>query len=120
LIRRGKGVFPRGKIPAAGIKMFDQRKQERFDISCPIEYVVDSFQSDMFCEGIAVNISNSGLCLLTSHSLTEGQEIAIKNIFPVPLPSETASVVWVEKADDHTVKTGLSFSSVNMLTNTFC
>jgi hypothetical protein len=69
--------------------MFDQRRQERFDISCPIEYVVGSFQSAMFCEGIAVNISNSGLCLLTPYSLAEGQEIAIKSIFPVPLPSET-------------------------------
>jgi hypothetical protein len=100
--------------------MFDQRRQERFDISCPIEYVVDSFQSAMFCEGVAVNISNSGLCLLTSHPLAEGQEIAIKNIFPIPLPSETASVVWVEKSDDLAVRTGLSFSQANVLTNTFC
>ncbi|MDQ7786370.1 MAG: PilZ domain-containing protein [Thermodesulfovibrionales bacterium] len=100
--------------------MFDQRKQERFDISCPIEYVVDSFQSDVLCEGIAVNISNSGLCLLTSHSFTEGQEIAIKSIFPIPLPSEAASVVWVEKSADFSVKTGLSFSRANRLANPFC
>lgn len=100
--------------------MFDQRKQERFDISCPIEYVADSFQSDMFCEGTAINISNSGLCLLTSHSLTEGQEIAIKSIFPIPLPSETASVVWVEKSEDFTVKTGLSFARANRLAHAFC
>lgn len=90
--------------------MFDQRKQERFDISCTIEYIVDPFKTDAFFEGIAVNISNYGLCLLTSQPINEGQNITIKSIFPIPLPSETASVVWVEKYDDLYNKIGLEFS----------
>jgi hypothetical protein len=90
--------------------MFDQRRQERFDMSCRIEYVADSIKSDTFCEGIAINVSNYGLCLLTSHSIQEGQEIIIKDIFTIPLPAESASVVWVEKYDDLYNKIGLAFS----------
>lgn len=90
--------------------MFDQRRQERFDISCRIEYLADSIASDTTSDGIAINVSNYGLCLLTSHPLQEGQTITIKNIFTIPLPAESATVVWVEKYDALYYKIGLAFS----------
>jgi hypothetical protein len=89
--------------------MFDQRRQERFDISCRIEYVADSIASGTSCEGIAMNVSNYGFRLLTAHPFQEGETITIRNIFAIPLPAESATVVWVKKYDDLYYEIGFAF-----------
>jgi hypothetical protein len=71
-----------------------------------VEYVLDPFNADEVFEGTIDNISESGMCLLTSQSLTEGQEITIKSL--LFLPSQTAVVCWVEPGDNE-YKIGLKF-----------
>jgi len=61
---------------------------------------------DAVFEGTIDNISESGMCLLTPHSLTEGQEITVKSL--LFLPSQTAVVCWVEPQDNG-YRVGLRF-----------
>jgi hypothetical protein len=83
---------------------FDRRTHERYDFSSQIEYVVDT--NEVF-EGSVTDLNNSGLCIFTANPLKEGQEISIKSVLPIP--SQTAKVIWVSKHDDF-YKIGLIFT----------
>lgn len=86
---------------------FDHRRHERYDFPDTIEYVLDPYTTDEIFNGIAVDISNYGMCLLTSTPPTKGQEITIKTI--IPASSQKAVVLWIEKYDDVFYKVGLVF-----------
>ena len=86
---------------------FEPRKEERQDYPYEIEYVTDPLTTYEIFKAVAVNISNSGLCLYTSTPLSEGQEITIKST--IPAPSQTAVVRWIEKLNDFYYKVGLQF-----------
>ncbi len=68
--------------------------------------MLDPFKADEIFEGTIDNISESGMCIVTSEALTEGQEITIKSL--LFLPSQTAVVCWVEPRDN-SYKVGLKF-----------
>ena len=85
----------------------DQRKEERFEYPHEIEYVVDPLTTYEVFKAVAINISNSGLCLYTSTPLNEGQQITIKSTLPVH--SQTAIVRWIQKLNDFYYKVGLTF-----------
>lgn len=75
-------------------------------LNCTIEYGLD-ISSDQSYEGTIDNISESGFCLFTDRLLSEGQEITIRSL--IYLPSQTATVCWVEPVDNW-YKVGLRFN----------
>jgi hypothetical protein len=85
----------------------DRREEERYEYPHEIEYVTDPLTTYEVYKAVAVNISKSGLCMLTSNTLIEGQEITIKSV--VPAPSQTAIVIWIERLNDFYYKVGLKF-----------
>ncbi|HYA12690.1 MAG TPA: PilZ domain-containing protein [Thermodesulfovibrionales bacterium] len=91
-----------------GSKIKDKRKHRRQDFSyAVVEYVLNSDNIHETFIGFTLNVSNSGLCLYTPKSLSEGQKIIIKS--NLPTTSKTALVRWIEKYDDVFYKVGLVF-----------
>ncbi len=81
----------------------DQREHERFNFPYTIEYL-DPCTANNVIRGIAINISESGICLYIPQSLNNGQEITIKSvIYSFP---KKATVCWSEKYDDVFYKVG--------------
>ena len=75
----------------------DQRKHERFNFPYTIEYL-DPYAPDKIIRGIAMNISESGVCLYIPQSLNKGQEITIRSI--IYSSPQKATVCWSEEYDD--------------------
>ena len=90
---------------------FERRVEERHSFSdmVEIEYVLDPFTDSETFKGSLVNISETGLCLLTTHLLKVGEEITINSM--INTPSQIAVVQWIEKYDDDYYKVGLIFES---------
>jgi hypothetical protein len=85
---------------------FYSSKHDRCPIDCGVEFFLDLSSKETF-EGFIENISESGMCLITTKLIDIGQELTINtNIF---LPSHTASVCWIEQNDDGSYKYGLKF-----------
>ena len=82
---------------------FDHRKQKRFNSPYTVEYS-DPYSSDRIIRGVAVNISESGVCLYVPQSLSKGQEITLQSItYSFPLK---ATVCWSERYDEVFFKVG--------------
>jgi len=86
----------------------ERRKDIRYDLPKKIEYVLNPETSGKIYSGVTVNISNSGLCLYIFHPLTKGQKIIIQSTLPVPY--QTAMVLWIKKVDDDLYKAGVMFT----------
>jgi hypothetical protein len=85
----------------------EKRRHERRNTVIPIEYLVDRLNTDDAFEGVVADVSESGLCLLTSCPLREGQKIEIKNN---ELPAlRSASVRWIRNDSELYNKVGLEF-----------
>ena len=62
---------------------------------------------------VAINISQSGLCMHTSNrALCEGQEIIIKSTIPHISPSKKATIRWVTPIHNNIMLAGVSFNSL--------
>ncbi len=57
--------------------------------------------------GATVNVSDSGMCVVTSNHLTEGECVIIKN--DLSLLSRKAAVRWVRSYQQNFCKAGLQF-----------
>jgi hypothetical protein len=57
--------------------------------------------------GATVNVSDSGMCLITSSQLREGECIIIKN--ELSLLSQKATIRWVRNYQQNFCKAGLMF-----------
>jgi len=88
------------------MSLFYSAKHDRCYVNSPVEYVLAPFNVDEIFEGTIDNISESGMCLVISQPLSEGQEITIKSL--LFLPSQTAVVCWIEPQDD-SYRVGLKF-----------
>jgi c-di-GMP-binding flagellar brake protein YcgR len=88
---------------------FERREYFRPEIfeTRKIEYALGAFDTETF-EGLVLNISDSGICLLVSNRFSIGQEITLKD-FDIYGSSKTATVQWIEKADKRHYKIGLIF-----------
>jgi c-di-GMP-binding flagellar brake protein YcgR len=88
---------------------FERRKYFRHKIfeTKKIEYALRAFDTETF-EGLVLNISDTGICLLISNHFNIGQEITLKD-FDIYGSSKTATVQWIEKADKRHYKVGLIF-----------
>lgn len=85
---------------------FYSSKHDRCPIDCSVEFCLDLSSQETF-DGFIENISESGMCLITTKHLDIGQVLTINtNIF---LPSHTASVCWIEQNNDGSYKFGLKF-----------
>jgi len=86
----------------------DRRKSYRKFVVKAIEYsLVPSKREETF-DGVIATMNESGICLLTSRNLTNGQKIAIKdNDY---LSEKTATVRWSEQYNKYFYKVGLRFS----------
>ena len=85
----------------------ERRRDRRTIFPSTIEYGMKAAATGETFKGVAVNISESGLCLYTSSFLKEGQEIAIMSALPVS--SRVASVRWTRSVNDDVCKVGLMF-----------
>jgi hypothetical protein len=86
---------------------FDKRRHRRSNIATAVEYAFDPLHTDETFDGVIADISESGLCLLTTTPLNKGQEIVIK-INPSAF-SQTATVRWSRQYEDLYCKAGLEF-----------
>ena len=82
-----------------------KRKYSRCDFSQIITYSILPQIDDKVTTGLLHNFSYSGLCIITQHSLQEGQEILVKN--GLMSNSVTAVVLWCSKMGNSTYKVGL-------------
>jgi PilZ domain len=97
--------------------VFDLRGNERFEYSDhKVEYSFDPFSNEIF-EADLINVSEAGLCILSQHRLSVGQEITLRN-FMSP-SSRSATVIWVaeheekigfDKSDQISLRVGLQFT----------
>jgi c-di-GMP-binding flagellar brake protein YcgR len=88
---------------------FERRKYFRHEIfeTKLIEYALGAFDSETF-EGLVLNISETGICLLISDHFNIWQEVTLKD-FGIYGSYKTATVQWIEKADKRLYKAGLIF-----------
>jgi hypothetical protein len=78
---------------------FDQRRNERCELRCSFEYVLDPFKKEEIYEGAVTNISKTGMCFSTSYPLKIGQEIFILTEVSI-LPTQDAVVTRSEEDGD--------------------
>ncbi len=79
--------------------LFDSRRNERYELlDQKVDYTFGSFRCDEIFEGHLINGNEVGLCILSRHRLTVGQEITMKNY--MGFSSRTAVVIWIAEDDD--------------------
>jgi hypothetical protein len=88
--------------------MFENRKNDRYEYTGDkLEYTLTPFSENEIFEADVINYNQTGLCLLSTNCISEGEEITIRNF--MNFTSQDAKVIWVEKADEGLYKIGLSF-----------
>lgn len=87
----------------------EKRAQPRCPFMTAVGYVCDGDGSRNVFNGMAVNISNSGICLYLFESpcLREGQSISFAGNMLVQ--SRRGTIRWLNKVDDGFYKAGLMF-----------
>jgi hypothetical protein len=61
-------------------------------------------------DGVIVNASESGLCILTAHLLNKGQIIEIKSNGDIISQTATVTVRWTRQYNNLYYKVGLEFT----------
>ncbi|OGW37682.1 MAG: hypothetical protein A2010_03535 [Nitrospirae bacterium GWD2_57_9] len=85
----------------------EKRVAERYAYPARIEYLLEAGPSGELQNGVAINISQSGLALYAFSPLAEGQEIVITSALPVD--HRRAKIRWVRHEHDCMYKTGVKF-----------
>ena len=86
----------------------DRRRSYRKLVVKAIEYSILPSKTQETFDGVIATINESGICLLTTKHLTNGQKIAIKdNDY---LSEKTATVRWSHQYDKYFYKVCLRFS----------
>ena len=83
----------------------DRRRHKRKQTINRIEYAIEPVTTDETFYGVVVNMSETGLCILTSDPLSEGQHIRITDNGKAI--NQAAVVRWTEKYSDLYYKIGL-------------
>jgi hypothetical protein len=84
-----------------------KRKYSRSEFPQIITYSLLPCIDDKFTSALLHDFSNAGLCIITNHSLQEGQEILVKSC--IISNSLTAVVRWCSDIGNSTYKVGLEF-----------
>ena len=74
-----------------------------------VQYAASPDTCDTVLKGVIKNYSCSGICLIASQPLAQGQEIIVNSII-VP-SSKRTTVRWQQNIGDNTYKYGLEFVS---------
>jgi hypothetical protein len=85
----------------------DKRRHRRSDTIRAVQYVTTHVRKDEIFDGVVSNLSESGLCLLTTNPLSEGQNITIRN--RIQANFQTATVRWITKYRGLYYMAGLEF-----------
>jgi c-di-GMP-binding flagellar brake protein YcgR len=87
--------------------MLERRKYQRNDLTAFVQYTCSSDTSDTALRGIIKNYSYSGICLIVSQPLAEGQELIVNNI---RAPSSKKAIVrWQQKVGKDSYNVGLEY-----------
>lgn len=86
----------------------ETREELRAGFHQTIQYVPRQYAADRVFKGVTINLSKSGMCLLTFHQLRKGQQIKIESGLKV---SEPATVCWVKRLDKDIFKVGVLLAS---------
>jgi len=86
---------------------YDKRRHRRSSIVTAVEYALNPRHTDETLDGVLADISESGLCLLTSTPLNKGEEILVK-INPAAF-AQAAVVRWSKQYDALYCRAGLEF-----------
>ena len=97
---------------------FDLRNNERYEFpDYKVEYSFGHFYNDEIFEADLINVNETGLCMVSRHRLSVGQEIILRNF--MSFSSRMAVVIWIaqdeeavgfDKSDQLLFKVGLQFS----------
>jgi PilZ domain len=88
--------------------MIEKRRQQRYDLTAIVRYARSSDTSDNVSRrGVIKNYSQSGICLITTQPLAEGQEIVVINL--AVASSKKAIVRWQQKISDDSYNIGLEY-----------
>ena len=90
-----------------GWTMIERRKYQRNELKEFVDYTCASDTSDTGLRGTIKNYSYSGICLIVSQPLAEGQEIIVKSL-GVP-SSKRAIVRWQENIGKDAYEVGLEY-----------
>jgi hypothetical protein len=85
----------------------ERRRHLRKLYSNVIKFCVNSPSRNSSFAGVMIDISDSGMCLYTSHELHKGEEILIQEKLPVKY--RKATVVWVKNYYREFYRVGLTF-----------
>lgn len=85
----------------------ERREYRRCVFPSTLEYVMKPEAGGRTFKGVALNISESGICIYTSNELEEGQVVSIISVLPVP--SRKAVVRWTRSLNEDVCKAGLMF-----------
>ena len=83
----------------------NRRRQKRKVKMDTIEYVIEPSTTNETFDGVLVNFSETGLCILTNDPLNKGQQIRITDNGHAI--NQAAVVRWTEKYNDLYYKVGL-------------
>jgi len=95
----------------SNVSHLETRDELRTEYQQAIKYVTSQFAGDTVCKGVTINLSRSGMCLITFHQLEEGQQIRIEKGLKV---SNSSTVRWVKKLDKDIYKVGLQIASARV------
>jgi hypothetical protein len=90
--------------------MLERRKYQRNDLKAFVQYTSSSDTSDIDLRGTMKNYSYSGICLVVSQPLVEGQEIIVKSM-GIP-SSKRATVRWQENIGKDAYEVGLEYIKI--------
>jgi hypothetical protein len=85
----------------------EKRLSEREVLIELVHYNPYPFTSDKFLAGLMQNLNSTGLCMITSVPLEEGQEILLKG--KVAPNARSAVVRWHQQVANSAFKIGLEF-----------
>jgi hypothetical protein len=87
--------------------VYDQRRHRRNQTVETIEFVLNNLSpADESFDGVITDISESGLCLLTTNMLHAGEKIIIQN--SISTSPRSATVRWSTEYNEY-YKAGLEF-----------
>ncbi|HZV47165.1 MAG TPA: PilZ domain-containing protein [Thermodesulfovibrionales bacterium] len=90
-----------------GPSMIERRKHQRNDLRAFVHYTFSSDTSDRALRGTIKNFSYSGMCLIVSQPLAEGQEIIVRSM--AIASSKRAIVRWQENIGKDVYEVGLEY-----------
>ena len=81
----------------------DNRSEARYPLCEKVEYLLSEHSDETF-QGLAINISKSGLCLHLYHTLDKGASIILKS--SLGNSCQKAILQWIDKMESGLYKAG--------------